>query len=125
VRYAKTVVVVLAVCAVGAGGGVAAAAAKPRPAGPVAARLSAPLRSKTAQGGGGPRADGTSAVDSPGYDMPDGANSQPMFVDSSRGHQKGRDEQDRVGTDPAATLKTTMTVASTPTTVVLPSDYWY
>jgi hypothetical protein len=115
VRYAKTVVVVLAVCAVGAGGGVAAAAA----------RLLAPLRSKTAQGGGGPRADGTSAVDSPGYDMPDGANSQPMFVDSSRGHQKGRDEQDRVGTDPAATLKTTMTVASTPTTVVLPSDYWY
>jgi hypothetical protein len=124
VRSAKTVVVVLALRAAGAGGGVAAAAAKPRPDGPVA-RLSAPLRSKTAQGGGGPRADGTSAVDSPGYDMPDGANSQPMFVDSSRGHQKGRDEQDRVGTDPAATLKTTMTVASTPTTVVLPSDYWY
>ena len=50
-RNAKTVVVVLALCAAGAGGGVAAAAAKPRPDGPLA-RLSAPLRIKTAQGMG-------------------------------------------------------------------------
>jgi hypothetical protein len=123
-RHAKTVVVVLELCAAGAGGGVAAAAAKPRPDGPVA-RASAPLRSKTAQGGRGPRAGGAAAVDSPGHDLPDGANSQPMFVDGYRGHPKGRDEQDLAGTDPVATPKTTMTVASTTTTVFLPSDYWY
>jgi hypothetical protein len=124
VRSAKTVVVVLALRAAGAGGGVAAAAAKPRPDGPVA-RLSAPLRSKTAQGERRPRADGTSVADSPGHDLPDGANRRPMFVDGSRGHPKGRDEQDLAGTDRAATPKSPMTVASTRSTVLLPSDYWY
>jgi hypothetical protein len=124
VRYAKTVVVVLALCAAGAGGGVAAAAAKPRPDGPVA-RPPTLLSSKAAQGGRGPRADGAAVVGSPGHDLPDRANSQPMFVDGSGGHPKGRDEQDLAGTDPAATPKSPMTVASTPSTVFLPSDYWY
>ena len=91
-RYAKTVVVVLALCAAGAGGGLA---------------------------------DGAAVADSPGHDLPHGANSQPTFFDGYRGHPKGRDEQDLAGTDPAATLQTTITFASTPTTVFLPSDYWY
>jgi hypothetical protein len=43
VRFVKTTVVVLALCAAGVGGGEAAVAAKPRPDRPLA-RLSAPLR---------------------------------------------------------------------------------
>jgi hypothetical protein len=108
VRNAKTVVVVLALCAAGAGGGMAAAAAKPRPDGPLA-RLSASLRPKTAQGiGRGPRADGTAVVGAPAHDLAD-----------------ARGPQGRAGKNPTATSKTTMIVASAPTTVFLPSDYWY
>ncbi len=107
-RNAKTVVVVLALCVAGAGGGVAAAAAKPRADGPLA-RLSAPLRSKTAQGTGrGPRANAAAVVGAPAHDLAD-----------------GRRRQGRAGNDPTATSKTTMIVASAPTTGFLPSDYWY
>jgi hypothetical protein len=55
VRYAKTVVVVLALCAAGAGGGLA---------------------------------DGAAVADSPGHDLPHGANSQPTFFDGYRGHPR-------------------------------------
>ena len=107
-RNAKTVVVVLALCAAGAGGGVAAAAAKPRPDRPLA-RLSAPLRPKTAQGiGRGPRANGAAVVGTPAHDLAD-----------------ARGPQGRAGNNPTATSKTTMIVASAPTTGFLPSDYWY
>ena len=71
-RYAKTVVVVVALCAAGAAGGLA---------------------------------DGAAVVDSPGHDLPHGANSQPMFVDGYRGHPKGRDEQALAGTDPAGRVQ--------------------
>jgi hypothetical protein len=108
VRNAKTVVVVLALCAAGAGGGVAAAAAKPRPARPPA-RLSAPINPKTAQGiGRGPRANEAAVVGTPAHDSAD-----------------GRGPQGRAGDNPTAPSKTTMIVASAPTTGFLPSDYWY
>ena len=124
-RNAKTIVVVLALCAAGAGGGVAAAAAKPRADGPLA-RLSAPLRPKTAQGTGrGPRANGAAVVGTPGHDSAHGARSQPAVADGSRGHPKGRNPQDLGRNNPSATSKTSMIVASAPTTVFLPSDYWY
>ena len=71
-RNAKTVVVVLALCAAGAGGGLA---------------------------------DGAAVADSPGHDLPHGANSQPTFFDGYRGHPKGRGEQDLAGTDPAAPFR--------------------
>jgi hypothetical protein len=108
VRNAKTVIVVLALCAAGAGGGVAVAAAKPRPARP-RARLWATISPTTAQGiGRGPRANGAVVVATPAHDSAD-----------------GRGPQGRAGNKPPAPAKTTMIVASAPTTAFLPSDYWY
>jgi hypothetical protein len=48
-----------------------------------------------------------------------------VFDDGPRRHLNGRDPQDLGRKNPGIASKTTTAVATTPTTVFLPSDYWY